>query len=239
MVLGWPLSSSVKSCRVRPVTGFPDLSRTSTSSRTNPWVGSGKGPCSSAARSRRDCCCARSRCQDYKEEHLEMSKNLANEAPSSPDRDHLTPFNSSRGSPRDAWRLSLRRSYPLFWNIASARSNAVGESASLIAEASVQTSRFAYRTVLLISKRVSRTRVSRTRVSRTRVRGQEFRGQTALALWENRTTLRLKGEYALGYDRMDLFVRIYSSRIYSSDGTGTLQMQPSTDRRRVVSAVDL
>jgi hypothetical protein len=44
-----------------------------------------------------------------------MSKNLANAAPSSPARDHLTPFNSSRGSPRDAWRLSLRRCYPLFW----------------------------------------------------------------------------------------------------------------------------
>ena len=37
-----------------------------------------------------------------------MSKNLANAAPLAPDRDHLTPFNSGRGSPRDAWRLSLR-----------------------------------------------------------------------------------------------------------------------------------
>jgi hypothetical protein len=36
--------------------------------------------------------------------------------------------------------------------IASERSNAVAESASLVAEASVSTSRFAYRTVLPFSK---------------------------------------------------------------------------------------
>src|ERR1700753_2352311 len=91
MVLGWPLSSSVKSLRVRPVTGLPDLSRTSTSSRTKPWVGSGKGPCSSAARSGKDCCCAAADARTTKRNTLEMSKNLANAAPLAPDRDHLTP----------------------------------------------------------------------------------------------------------------------------------------------------
>src|ERR1700722_14014495 len=81
MGLSWPLSSSVKSCGVRPVTGFPDLSRTSTSSRTNPWVGSGKGPCSSAARSRKDCCCAAADARTTKRNTLEISKNLANAVP--------------------------------------------------------------------------------------------------------------------------------------------------------------
>lgn len=99
---GCPLSLNVKSRGLRPITGLPDLSLTSTSSRIIPWVGSGIGSCSSSVESGNDSwlCCAGGEAEAHKRSTTQISDIPANgikiprplsRKSSLPNRDHFTP----------------------------------------------------------------------------------------------------------------------------------------------------